>query len=129
MREAEKKIQTFTIKDTDRVQHVFFCPGCNENHSVYSKGTGVPNWEYNGNEYNPTFKPSIKVTWEHSSPENNRKAKEFYKVHGRRPTKVELPYDVVNICHSYVTDGMIEFLDDCYHELKGTTVELPDYKD
>ena len=30
-------------------------------------------------------------------------------------------------CHSYVTDGKIEFLADCGHELKGTTVEIPEW--
>lgn len=30
-------------------------------------------------------------------------------------------------CHSYITDGKIKFLDDCWHELRGKTVELPEY--
>lgn len=29
------------------------------------------------------------------------------------------------MCHSYITDGNIQFLDDCTHELKGQMVELP----
>jgi hypothetical protein len=29
-------------------------------------------------------------------------------------------------CHSYITDGKIQFLDDCTHDLKGQTVELPE---
>lgn len=28
-------------------------------------------------------------------------------------------------CHSFVTDGKIQFLGDCTHELKGQTVDLP----
>ena len=31
------------------------------------------------------------------------------------------------ICHSYVTNGWIRFLDDCEHDLKGQTVELPEW--
>lgn len=31
------------------------------------------------------------------------------------------------ICHSYITDGRIKFLDDCWHPLKGQEVDLPDY--
>lgn len=27
-------------------------------------------------------------------------------------------------CHSFVTDGKIQFLDDCDHELKGQTIDL-----
>ena len=29
-------------------------------------------------------------------------------------------------CHSFVKDGRIQFLLDCYHRLKGQTIELPD---
>ena len=28
-------------------------------------------------------------------------------------------------CHSFVTDGLIQFLSDCSHELAGKTVPLP----
>ena len=28
-------------------------------------------------------------------------------------------------CHSFITDGRIQFLDDCTHALAGQTVELP----
>jgi len=27
-------------------------------------------------------------------------------------------------CHSYIRDGKIQFLDDCFHSLKGQTVDL-----
>lgn len=32
-------------------------------------------------------------------------------------------------CHSFVKDGMIRFLSDCSHALKGQTVEIPDWDD
>jgi hypothetical protein len=28
-------------------------------------------------------------------------------------------------CHSFIRDGKIQYLGDCEHELKGTTVDLP----
>jgi len=31
------------------------------------------------------------------------------------------------VCHSFVTDGNIQFLSDCTHELAGQTVELEDF--
>jgi hypothetical protein len=31
------------------------------------------------------------------------------------------------VCHSFVKEGMIEFLSDCTHDMKNKTVELPDY--
>jgi hypothetical protein len=30
------------------------------------------------------------------------------------------------VCHSFITDGFIQFLDDCTHPLAGQTVEIPD---
>jgi hypothetical protein len=36
---------------------------------------------------------------------------------------------IPTVCHSYVTDGKIRFLDDCTHELAGKTVELEDVPD
>ena len=30
-------------------------------------------------------------------------------------------------CHSFVTDGKIQFLGDCSHSMAGTTVEIPDW--
>lgn len=54
-------------------------------------------WTYNGNEESPTFSPSMLINKDHP-----------------------------NRCHSFVTDGKIIFLSDCYHELAGQTVELED---
>lgn len=55
-------------------------------------------WQFNGDVNKPTFSPSVKV----SSPRSG------------------------TLCHSFVTDGKIQFLSDCVHELAGQTVELPD---
>jgi hypothetical protein len=33
------------------------------------------------------------------------------------------------VCHSFVTDGKIQFLGDCTHALAGQTVELPEQED
>ncbi len=30
-------------------------------------------------------------------------------------------------CHSFVKEGKIQFLNDCWHALNGQTVDLPDY--
>jgi hypothetical protein len=57
-------------------------------------------WQFNGDIEKPTFKPSILV---------------------RHPNRVE-------ICHSFVTDGKIQYLNDCTHELAGKTVDLPEWE-
>lgn len=54
----------------------------------------------------PTFKPSILVTLRWS--ENDASEKD-------------------EVCHSFVTDGQIQFLGDCTHELAGQTVPIPEW--
>jgi hypothetical protein len=56
-------------------------------------------WTFNGDVVRPTFAPSLLVNG--SMPERR--------------------------CHSFVRDGRIEFLGDCYHELRGKTVPLEPY--
>ena len=53
-------------------------------------------WTFNGNFEKPTFAPSMLVNQ-------------------RRPEA---------ICHSFVTDGKIQFLSDCFHEFAGQTLDL-----
>ena len=79
----------------------FICPGCKRPHTVNvsPKNHNVV-WGYNGNAEKPSFTPSILTTRDHA---NER-------------------------CHSYVTDGRIQFLADCHHELAGKTVDLPEWE-
>ena len=86
---------------------LFRCPGCKCAHLVtVGEGFG-PRWGYNGNPEAPTFTPSVLVTYNGSDA----------GVDGA-------PHAV---CHSFVTDGRIQFLSDCTHALAGQTVDLPDY--
>lgn len=87
---------------------LFACPGCGSAHAPrVSAGTGPahPIWKWNGSVKRPTFTPSILVTW----------------------TRLEPHVD--HVCHSYVTDGRIQFLGDCTHALAGQTVDLPEWSD
>lgn len=106
-------------------QHIaFWCPGCKMAHAInHGSGPG-PRWTWNGSEDSPTFTPSILVRYDHMSAAGRAKCTAFRREHGRDPTPTEVPYDVHNVCHSFVTDGRIRFLDDCTHELRGQTVDL-----
>lgn len=75
------------------------CPGCKYGHPFHVGGSR-PNerWTFNGDLDAPTFAPSLLVNKDR--PE------------GR--------------CHSFVKKGNIQFLNDCFHDLKGQTVPLPD---
>jgi hypothetical protein len=88
--------------------HTFFCPGCKCGHGINTEpnkpngmGGFVPVWTFNGDFEKPTIRASVLVN--HGNDGRN----------GR--------------CHSFVTDGNIQFLDDCTHELKGQTVPLEDF--
>jgi hypothetical protein len=70
---------------------------------MVSVGDGPgPRWGYNGNPDLPTFTPSVLVN--------------AGRFHPGKP-----------ICHTFVTDGKIQFLGDCTHALAGQTVDMPPF--
>ena len=84
---------------------VFWCPGCNETHYIPVTGNREPHrpvWEFNGDLEQPTLSPSIL-----------RKTGPFPDGH-------------THVCHSFIRNGSIEFLGDCSHDKKNTTIPLPD---
>jgi hypothetical protein len=62
------------------------------------RAAGPKAWNWNGSLDRPTFTPSYLVA---------------------RGTD--------HACHSFITDGNIQFLNDCHHKLAGQTVEIPDW--
>lgn len=91
----------------------FWCPGCDGAHAIqHGEGAG-PRWGWNGDLGRPTFTPSVLVRW----PANPNAGEEFKEWRTER------------ICHSFVTDGRIQFLTDCTHDLAGQTVDLPAWQD
>ncbi|WP_242137392.1 DUF6527 family protein [Sphingomonas sp. TREG-RG-20F-R18-01] len=93
---------------------LFWCPGCQSPHGITVGASHHPgiHWGYNGNAAAPTFTPSILVTY------NGPDAGQLDDEGDRAPPAV---------CHSFVTDGRIQFLDDCTHALAGQTVDLPEF--
>ena len=85
--------------DKENQQVWIFCPGCKNHHAFTTKHPGpfIP-WDWNGDLEKPTFNPSMLVN----------------------------KHDPKSRCHSFVRHGIIQFLSDCFHELKSTTVALPD---
>ena len=68
-------------------------------------GHMLKGWTFNGNLESPTFSPSLLVTGylNEKNPD------------GR--------------CHSFITDGKIQYPSDCTHEYAGKTIELPEFGD
>lgn len=83
----------------------FTCPGCKNIHQLRVRGEPEvrPSWTWNGSTDRPTFQPSILATM---GP---------------------FPDGHTAICHSFVTDGRIQFLGDCTHSLANQTVDLIDW--
>lgn len=104
-------------------EHVsFLCPGCGRHHTLpFGAGTG-PHWGFNGSLDKPTLTPSILATNGHfvSGYDGRGCYCDYNREH---PDDVDY---VCGICHSFVTDGMIQFLSDCTHALAGHTVPLPE---
>lgn len=83
---------------------------------------GSASWGWNGSLEKPTLTPSILVRsghyashWKDGDPCWCR-----YKI--EHPNE-ETDFECV-ICHSFVTDGQIQFLNDSTHHLAGQTVPL-----
>lgn len=98
-----KKIEILT-EEEGRKRAYFHCEGCGSPHAVYIDGKGKPTWSFNGSVEKPTFKPSVLCRW--TEGENH----------------------TPKICHSFVTDGKIQYLNDCTHHLAGKTIELIDFE-
>lgn len=109
----------------DRGNIGIYCPGCKTHHVLNIKEhKRGPGWGFNQNFERPTFTPSLLVkTGLHAgaqlAPLNDPeypKAEEWNKFLKETST----------ICHSFITDGRIQFLGDSTHELAGKTVDLPE---
>lgn len=90
------KVGVFKNASAEGCDHYwFFCPGCGSLHG-YKVGNCSLSWSYSGTRIKPTFKPSLLVD------SHNPKSR----------------------CHLFVTDGKIQYLSDCFHELAGKTIEM-----
>lgn len=94
----------------------FMCPGCNEVHIVGAT------WSFNGNFDRPTFTPSILVRGNKVVKDERGKWTGDWERDGSGNL-------IPDICHSFITDGQIQFLGDCTHGMAGQTVPLQPYHD
>jgi hypothetical protein len=80
----------------------FYCPACKDYHQVTDE------WEINSDMNKPTIRPSVLVTRIDENP-----ITKMWDIESQR-------------CHSFITDGYIQYLSDCKHDLAGQTIELPE---
>lgn len=80
-----------------------------------------PCWSWDGDLEGPTFQPSILVRHERWVPPVTAENIAEWRRKPWAQTKQ------IDICHSFVIDGHVQFLGDCTHPLAGKTVALPDF--
>lgn len=83
-------------KDGPTIGYSFYCPGCEHHHLFTTHESQRLVWTFNGDLKKPTFAPSLVNT--------------------------TLEADEQRVCHLFVRKGQIQYLNDCWHELKGQTV-------
>jgi hypothetical protein len=95
----------------------FYCEGCKSHHAPVEG-----RWTFNENYENPTFSPSILV----HATEMTEKGIADYEAWCKLgyPNRDESFESVQIVCHSFVTDGKIQYLSDCTHALAGQTIDL-----
>lgn len=101
----------------------YWCQGCEMLHQVGVKEGAGPRWEWNGNVEFPTFKPSVLTQWYTYEPPASFDDLELLE----KIRSGEIVQTRVNkICHTFITDGVVQFLGDCTHQFAGQTLPLPD---
>lgn len=80
-----------------RRQFLYHCVGCGCEHAFGLKSEGG-NHTFNMDMEHPSVSPSLLANFGGDS----------------------------KLCHSYIVNGMIQYLPDCQHSLAGKTIELPE---
>jgi hypothetical protein len=102
----------------------FQCPGCGDFHAVPVAGIAPaqgPLWQWNGDLINVTLSPSLLVRLGHYVDGTPAESCGICKSIREHP---EDGWTGCYVCHSFVTNGSIQFLGDCTHKLAGQTVQL-----
>lgn len=106
--------------DNGHIEYYFYCAGCQHNHSIVTKWGDVqldrwhkkmdqkdknsnpPMWRFTGSLDHPTISPSVLYKW--AAGEKS------------------------GVCHFFVKQGVIEYLEDCTHQFKGKKLGLENVK-
>jgi len=105
----------------------FHCPGCDKGHGVIIDGSR--GWVWNKDLEKPTLSPSILVNGRAFTKRGQADFDAWHEAGCPRREDGELHQfeSEPTVCHSFVTDGRIQFLNDSTHALAGQTVDLPDW--
>lgn len=106
---------------------IWWCPGCKVTHSINVGGTTGPQWTWNNDADRPTFRPSVDAKGIRQDMSADEEA--AYDRDCKTLSHDQLlAHPVYGIhCHTFITDGQIQFLGDCTHNLANQTVDLPEW--
>jgi ribosomal protein L37AE/L43A len=97
------KVKRVVTSEDKEYGYNFVCPACKRAHMIRTQNIEGENkaiWNFNGDVSNPTFTPSLKLSYP-----ANEDMKAF-------------------CCHSIITNGKITFCNDCSHAFAGKTVDM-----
>ncbi|MRG87016.1 DUF6527 family protein [Salinibacillus xinjiangensis] len=98
------------VRKTNDERYLFYCEGCENCHGINDS------WSFNGDYDNPTFSPSVLVRG--TRPITDGEYDRLISGEKIEPEKF--------VCHSFIRNGEIQYLNDCTHKLAGKTVDLLD---
>lgn len=107
------------------VGYIHYCPACEEAHAYRTDGQGKANWTFNGNVEQPSFTPSMRISW------------------GNKVAGYEEKFKTGTVCHYFIVTGdavrqsgrmpdadstrsYIDFCGDSTHAMAGQVVPLPE---
>jgi hypothetical protein len=93
-----------------------WCPGCDEEHQLLINNP-EHGWDWNGDAVLPTFRPSLKTG-------GMRTTKDVEGRWNGEWVRDEEGKGIDEICHSYITDGVMDFLGDSTHALAGQQARI-----
>lgn len=100
---------------SDGTSYSFYCPGCGHEHVYYT--AGQTRWQFNGDVNKPTFTPSLLNRWGKEADPN-----------WQEPEGEPFSNSWSGRCHLFVTNGVINYCNDCTHPLSGKQgVEMKEY--
>ncbi len=103
--------RTVIDQGVNKRYHFYWCYGCDSLHFVAinpDKNTIGAGWDFSGTLENPIYSPSQLIRYEYGPAEERK----------------------THICHTFIKDGMIQYLGDCTHEFRNQTIPmspLPDW--
>lgn len=116
------------LRNVDGGGLTFWCPGCDGAHGIQVGEGAGPRWGWNGSVDKPTFTPSILVKGRDFTAKGRADYETWYAAGCPKNADGSMHEfeSAATVCHSFVTDGRIQFLADCTHALAGQTVDLPE---